>query len=141
MLPFLLLMLSCHLLCRSFSLKWGEGRWGAGLFFAFHFLCLVWFLHKNKTFFILYWIKLMAFYRFRSSRREVFCKKRYYSKISQNPKEKTCSRVYFLIKLFTDACSFMKKRLAEVPSCRFCEICKEALFSLDPSGGCFSSIH
>ena len=50
--------------------------------------------------------------------------------ISQNLQENTCARVYFLTKLQALACNFIKKEaLAQVFSCRFCEISKNTLFT------------
>ena len=46
--------------------------------------------------------------------------------ISQNSQENTCARVSFLIK----ACNFIKKEtLAQVLSCKFCEIFKKTFFT------------
>ena len=45
--------------------------------------------------------------------------KKLFLKISQNSQENTCTRVYFLIKLHT---------LAQVFSCKFCEISKKIFF-------------
>ena len=53
----------------------------------------------------------------RCSIKEVFLK------VSQNSLENTCARVSFLLKLQTETCNFIKKEiLAQVLSCKFCEI-------------------
>ena len=58
---------------------------------------------------------------FRSSRPEVFLE------ISQNSQENTCVRVSFLIKLQAETYNFIKKEtLAQVFSCKSCEISKNA---------------
>ena len=60
----------------------------------------------------------------RSSPSEVLCKK-VFLKIYQNSQEKTSTSVSFLIKLQALVCNFIKKEtLAQVFSCKFCEIFK-----------------
>ena len=60
---------------------------------------------------------------------EVFCKKGVLIEISQNSPENTCARASFLIKLQTKAYNFIKKEtLAQVFSCKFCEISKNTFF-------------
>ena len=51
----------------------------------------------------------MTFLIFRSSRSEVFCRKRVSLEIAQSSQGNTCSRVSFLIKL--QACALLKQRL------------------------------
>ena len=71
--------------------------------------------------------------RLRSSRPEVFCKN-FVPKNFTNSQENTCARVYFLIKLQSEAGNFIKKEtLAEVFSCEFCEILKNTFFYRTPS--------
>ena len=68
-----------------------------------------------------------------------------FSENSQNLHESTCARVSFLIKLRSpEACKFIKKEtLAQVFSCKFCEIPKiwEHLFLQNTSGGCFYTVN
>ena len=53
--------------------------------------------------------------------------------ISQTSQESTCARVSFLIKLQAEACNFIKKEtLAQVFSCEFSEISKNAFPSTTP---------
>ena len=50
--------------------------------------------------------------------------------ILQYSRENTCGRVYFLIKLQSSACNFIKKEtLAQVFSCEFCEISQNNFFT------------
>ena len=49
--------------------------------------------------------------RYRSSRPEVFCKKKVFLEILQNSQENTCIRVSFLIKFPALPASLLKKRL------------------------------
>ena len=59
----------------------------------------------------------------RCSRKKVFLE------ISQNSRETTCARVYFLIKLLA-ACNLIKREtLAQVFSCEFCEISQNTFFT------------
>ena len=54
-----------------------------------------------------------------------FSVKKLFLKISQNSQEDTCARVSFLIKLQAKVCNFPKKEtLAQLLSCKFCEIFK-----------------
>ena len=49
--------------------------------------------------------------------------KKVFLEIPQNSQENTCARVSFLIKLQATACNFSKKEtVAQVFSCKFCEI-------------------
>ena len=58
----------------------------------------------------------------RCSVREVFLE------ISQNSQENTCARVSFLINLQVEACNVIKKEtLAQLFSCKFCEISKNTI--------------
>ena len=67
--------------------------------------------------------QLQVFPKIRSSRPEVFCKKKVFLKFLQNSQENTCARVSFLIKLEAEACNFIKKvTQAQVFSCIICEI-------------------
>ena len=53
-----------------------------------------------------------------------------FSKISQNSQKNTCDRVSFLTKLQVETCNFIKKEiLAQVFSCKFCEISKNTFFT------------
>ena len=53
--------------------------------------------------------------------------------ISQNSQENTCAKAYFLIKLQSKTCNFIKKEiLAQVFSCKFCEISKSNFFHRAP---------
>ena len=53
-----------------------------------------------------------------------------YLEISQNSQENTCAGVSFLIKLQAQASNFNKKdTLAQVFSCKFCEISKNTYFT------------
>ena len=50
--------------------------------------------------------------------------------ILQYSRENTCGRVYFLIKLQSSACNFIKKEtLVQVFSCEFCEISQNNFFT------------
>ena len=61
---------------------------------------------------------------------KVFCKIKVFLEISQNPKENTCARVSFLIKLQALACNFTKnKTVAQMFSCEFCKIFKNTFFT------------
>ena len=54
--------------------------------------------------------------------------KKLFLEISQNSKENTCARVFFLIKLH-----FIKKEtLAQVFSCEFCEVSKKSFLHRTP---------
>ena len=65
----------------------------------------------------------------RSSPSEVLCKK-VFLKIYQNSQEKTSTSVSFLIKLQALVCNFIKKEtLAQVFSCKFCEMVKNTFFT------------
>ena len=56
--------------------------------------------------------------------------KKLFLEISQNSQENTCARVYFLMKLQTQACKFIEKEaLAQLLSCEFCEIFNNILFT------------
>ena len=66
---------------------------------------------------------------------EVFCKKKVFLEISQNSQVNTRARVYFLMKLQTSSCNFIKKEtLAQVFSCELFEISKNNFFQ-NISGG------
>ena len=55
--------------------------------------------------------------------------KKMFLKILQNSQENTCVRVFFLIKL-PQACNFINKEtLAQVFSCKFCDISKNTFFT------------
>ena len=55
--------------------------------------------------------------------------KNMFLEISQNSQENTSARVSFLIKLQAEACNFIKKEtLAQLFSCDFCEVSKNAFF-------------
>ena len=54
-------------------------------------------------------------------------------KIPQNSQENTCARVSFLMKLQSEVYSFIQKEtLAQVFSCKFCEIFKNIFFKKTP---------
>ena len=55
----------------------------------------------------------------------------FYEEFSQNSQEKTCTRVIFLNEVAgLQACNFIKKEtVAQVFSCEFCEIFKNAFFT------------
>ena len=58
--------------------------------------------------------------------------KKVFLKISQNA-QNTCVRISFIIKLQASACNFIKKEvLAQVFSCKFCEIFKKTSFYKTP---------
>ena len=67
----------------------------------------------------------------RSSRREVFCKKSVL-KIFENVTGKHFARVSFLIKLQAEHVTLLKKTLAQVFSCEFCDIFKNTVFFKTP---------
>ena len=68
----------------------------------------------------------------RSSCPEMFHKKGVLE-ISQNSQENTCAGVSFLTKWQASACIFIKKEtLAQVFSCKFCEIFKNIFFYRTP---------
>ena len=70
----------------------------------------------------------------RSSRPEVFFKKKVFSEISQNSQENTCPGVSFIITL--QASNFIKKQiLIKVFSCEFCTFSKNIL--QNTYDGCF----
>ena len=51
--------------------------------------------------------------------------KNVFLKVLQNSQENICARVSFLMKMQAEACNFIKKEtLAQVISCKFCEIFK-----------------
>ena len=65
----------------------------------------------------------------RSSHPKCFVRK-LFLEMSQNSLESTCARLSFLTKLQAKACSLIKKEtLAQVFSCGFCEISKNAFFT------------
>ena len=52
--------------------------------------------------------------------------KNVFLKVLQNSQENICARVSFLMKMQAEACNFIKKEtLAQVISCKFCEIFKD----------------
>ena len=56
--------------------------------------------------------------------------KKVFFEISQNSDENTCTRVSFLIKLQASGLQLIKKEtLAQVFSCKFCEISKKTFFT------------
>ena len=55
--------------------------------------------------------------------------KKVFLEILQNPQENTCARFSFLIKLLAPPATLLKKRLAHVFSCEFCEISKNTFFT------------
>ena len=72
----------------------------------------------------------IMFPRSEAATRGVLCEK-VFLEISQNPQEKTCARVSFLI-------NFIRKgTLARVFSCEFCEVSKIHLFHRAPLDDCF----
>ena len=61
--------------------------------------------------------------------RNVCSVKKVFLKILQNFTGKICSRASFSIKLYTEACNFIKNEtLAQVFCCEFCEIFKNTFF-------------
>ena len=67
----------------------------------------------------------------RSSRPE-YSVKNVFLKVSQNSQENTCARVSFLIKLQALGNFIKKGTLAQMISCEFCEIFKNAFFYRTP---------
>ena len=54
--------------------------------------------------------------------------------------ESTCAKVSFLIKLQAWSTTLLKKNLAQVLSCEFCEISKNTFFNRTPLGDCFCTL-
>ena len=60
--------------------------------------------------------------------------KKVFFEVLQNSQENTCASVSLLVKLQPQTCNFIKKEtLAQVFSCEFWEICKNALSYRTPS--------
>ena len=60
-------------------------------------------------------------------------KRKLFLEISQNSQENTCARVSSLIKLQGSMCNFIKKEtLAQVFSCKFCQIYKNRFLHRTP---------
>ena len=63
--------------------------------------------------------------------------KKVFLKFSQNSQENTCARASFLIKLQAETCNFISKEtLAQLLSCKFCEIFKNTFFYRKPIDDC-----
>ena len=58
--------------------------------------------------------------------------KNVFYEISQNSQENTFAKVSFLMKLQTWPATFLKKRLAQVFSCEFCEFSNDIFFHRTP---------
>ena len=76
--------------------------------------------------------------QFRSSRTQMFFKKRYFAKISQQ--ENTCVGVFFIKVVRLKVCTFMKKRLEQVFSCEYCEMFETRFFCRTPPVAAFVSL-
>ena len=65
-------------------------------------------------------------------------KKKDILKISQTSQQSTCARVSFLINLQAWTCNFIpEETLAQVFSCKFCEIFRNTFFQWTPLDDCF----
>ena len=87
---------------------------------------LILFVHERSNAYMRKYSKLInRKSNYRSSCPEVFCKKGVIRNFAKFPGKHLCQSLFFLTKLQTDTCNFIKKdTLAQVFSCEFCKIYK-----------------
>ena len=77
----------------------------------------------------------------RSSRPELFCEKGVLKSFTKFTGKHLCQSVFFFIKVEgLRLANLLKKTLAQLFSCEFCEIFKNTFFHRILSGGCFSTV-
>ena len=91
---------------------------------------LILFVHERLNAYMRKYSKLIhRKSNYRSSCPEVFCKKGVIRNFAKFPGKHLCQSLFFLTKLQTDTCNFIKKdALAQVFPCEFCEISKTTFF-------------